>query len=236
MRVSQRRWRHLCLRPRIRNYRPGERRLGRDAGGLGDSQPGEHHPRHLRDGAIRGVSIGKRQPRTDGGQIDGISWQPAISEDGRYAAFETNANEIAGEGMYPLVFVHDRDADENGVFDEDAAGARSTTIVSVNDEGEPFADACEYPSIGGEGRVVSLARDLSPANGPSEFSELSRDGRHVVFVSSGSNLVGGHQWRAGHLRGLRAGRFRTVNCVPSSLAVSRAFGTGRFTWRCSHRR
>jgi hypothetical protein len=38
---------------------------------------------------------------------------------------------------------------------------------------------------------VSLARDLSPANGPSEFSELSRDGRHVVFVSSGSNLVGG---------------------------------------------
>jgi Tol biopolymer transport system component len=100
---------------------------------------------------------------TGGGQANGPSFQPAISSDGRYVAFYSEAtNLVAGDtNGADDVFVRDRDTDGDGVFDE--AGAVSTTRVSVGS--------------GGEG------------NGAGADPAISADGRYVAFYSEASNLV-----------------------------------------------
>ena len=89
----------------------------------------------------------------------------AISADGRYVAFGTNMSGLVpGDTTFSDdIFVHDRDPDGNGVFDE---GDGETTRVSVSSAGEP-------------------------GDGPSWYPDISADGRHVVFVSFASNLVQG---------------------------------------------
>ncbi|UCG19925.1 MAG: hypothetical protein JSU80_09230, partial [Deltaproteobacteria bacterium] len=60
---------------------------------------------------------------------------PSISAGGRYVAFDSNANELViGDTNDRFdIFVHDRDTDEDGIYDED--GAISTVRVSVDDFG-----------------------------------------------------------------------------------------------------
>jgi Tol biopolymer transport system component len=106
-----------------------------------------------------------------------------ISADGRYVAFESQAtNLVAGDtntcggsftvpGRCPDVFVHDRDADVDGVFDE--PGEISTTRASVSSSGEQSFDG------------LSIA--------PS----MSADGRYVAFESTASNLVPGDTAQCG---------------------------------------
>ncbi len=102
----------------------------------------------------------------DGSPANERSLLPAIDAAGRFVAFRSWAtNLVAGDtnGIQD-VFVIDRDADENGVFDE--AGGTSTTRVSV--------------ATGGE-----------QANGTNENPALSPDGRFVAFDSYATNLVAG---------------------------------------------
>jgi Tol biopolymer transport system component len=116
---------------------------------------------------------------TGGAQADGPSFQPAISNDGRYVAFYSEATNLVsgdtnvfcdtdGDTQYddncPDVFVRDRDTDEDGVPDE--AGAVSTTRVSVASGG-------------------------AQANGASVGPAISGDGRYVAFYSEATNLVTG---------------------------------------------
>jgi len=115
-------------------------------------------------------------------------YQPALSADGRYVAFtslatnlvegDTNicpsaqgpAYTIAGPpGSCPDVFVHDRDADRDGILDEDPRiepGAVSTTRVSVASSG-------------------------AQADGASGTPSISADGRYIAFSSWASNLIAG---------------------------------------------
>ena len=67
----------------------------------------------------------------DGSAPDGSSDGISMSADGRYVAFTSFAtNLVAGDvNGFADVFVHDRDADGNGVFDE--LSGTSTRIVSV---------------------------------------------------------------------------------------------------------
>jgi len=92
---------------------------------------------------------------------------PSISADGRYVAFEsTSDNLVPGDTNGAAdTFVHDRDADGNGIFDE--AGGIATIRVSVASDGT-------------QGNSQSL---FSPA--------ISADGRLVTFSSFASNLVAG---------------------------------------------
>jgi Tol biopolymer transport system component len=91
----------------------------------------------------------------------------SISADGRYVAFASGAsNLVPGDtnGKWDI-FVHDRDADGDGFFDE--TGAIMTTRVSVASDGtQGNADVLSPPSI-------------------------SADGRYVAFASGASNLVPG---------------------------------------------
>ncbi len=103
-----------------------------------------------------------------GSVTNGPSRRPAISDDGRFVAFDSSGNNLAVNDTNFLrdVFVHDRDADANGMFDEACVGCRETTRVSVSSTGEQANAASSNPS-------------------------MSADGRFVVFTSSASNLAPG---------------------------------------------
>jgi hypothetical protein len=97
-----------------------------------------------------------------------------LSPDGRFVIFTTRGALVAGDtNGVDDIYLRDRDADGDGIFDE--AGAVTLTRVSVG-------------AGGGE------------ANGPSGSPELSATGRYVVFSSEATNLTGGP---AGERRWLR---------------------------------
>ncbi len=117
---------------------------------------------------------------------DGKSFDPDISDSGRFVTFASFATDLApgtvDDNGVPDVFVHDRDADVDGVFDE--PGATSTTLLSVSPGGTsgtgasgagPLgAESSLRPRISGDGRFVTfgtLATDLAiidptPADAP----------------------------------------------------------------------
>lgn len=111
-------------------------------------------------------------------QGDKPSREPFISADGRFVTFSSEATNLVCSAEVPAplcdgtgdtnavadVFVHDRDSDDDDVFDE--TGAVATTRVSVG-------------SDGAEGNAFSGATGLSAS------------GRYVVFGSGASNLVDG---------------------------------------------
>jgi len=99
-----------------------------------------------------------------GGEANGDSNSPSISGDGRYVAFESSAPDlVAGDTNGKVdIFVHDRDADGNGIYDE--VGGISTVRVSL-------------VTGGGEGNGDSSAPSIS-----------SSDGKYVAFDSY-ANLV-----------------------------------------------
>ncbi|MBI1851014.1 MAG: HYR domain-containing protein [Planctomycetes bacterium] len=103
---------------------------------------------------------------SSGAQANGASTSAAITTDGRFVAFVSSAsNLVAGDtnGVRD-VFLEDRDADADGIFDE--AGAIAVTRVSVS-------------TAGAEG------------NGDSRAPAMSSDARFIAFDSSASNLVAG---------------------------------------------
>ena len=145
----------------------------------------------------------------------GLTGGPALSSDGRYVAFRSDAdNLVAGRHYNGDIYLHDR---ESG----------TTTLVSLSSGGVPGDDGTsnlEAPAISADGRVIafsSLANNLADqdnnlladifvhdrvsrttervslstsreeANAASGFPSLSADGRYVAFESNASNLVSG---------------------------------------------
>lgn len=96
-----------------------------------------------------------------------ITINRAISEDGRFVSFESLADNLVPNDTNSVrdAFVHDRDADADGIFDE--PGATTTVRVSVATDGTE-----------GNGH---LAESYQPA--------LAGNGRYVAFQSYATNLV-----------------------------------------------
>jgi Tol biopolymer transport system component len=105
-----------------------------------------------------------------GGQASNASLHPAISGSGRFVAFYSRASDLvaANPGPWSDMFVHDRDADGNGIFDE--AGGISTVIVSVSSAGVQATGSSGGGGFGWKG------------------PDLSRDGKRVAFFSQATNL------------------------------------------------
>ena len=101
-----------------------------------------------------------------GNEGNNASAAPSNSSDGRYVAFESlSTNLVAGDTNGKVdIFVHDRDADGNGTYDE--PGAISTVRVSVDLAGVQ-------------------------GNGDSNSPSISADGKSVTFKSDAFNLVAG---------------------------------------------
>lgn len=158
-----------------------------------------------------------------GQQGNGGSTRGSISGDGRYVAFWGGATNLVPNDTNSAddVFVHDRDPDGNGVFDE---GNGITSLVSVSSSGTQGNSTSQLAAISGDGRFVTFssssnnlvlddtngtsdvfARDLQTGqtilvsvdstgtlgNGWTNYSSISEDGRYVGFRSYASNLVPG---------------------------------------------
>ncbi len=86
-----------------------------------------------------------------------------VSGDGRFVVYGIDANQV---NPHEQVYLHDRDSDEEGSFDE-SAGETSTTLISGPGQGQ--------------GRV--------PGNGSSFWPRISEDGAFVTFISGASDLA-----------------------------------------------
>jgi Tol biopolymer transport system component len=109
------------------------------------------------------------------------SWDPAITPDGRYVAFYSEASTLVTSDTngYQDVFVRDRDTDGDGEFDE--PGVVSTTRVSVSSGGAQGNNESYYAAISGNGRFVafgSAATNLvaGDSNGSSDVFVRDRQG------------------------------------------------------------
>lgn len=158
-------------------------------------------------GTTTRVSVGA------GGQGNGDSVFPSISDDGRLVAFGSAASNLVngdGNGTHDI-FVRDR-------------GAGTTRRVSVSSTGAGGNGASLYPAISGDGSVVAYVSEATnlvpgdtngsrdvfarvratnttqlvsvgaggvPADSLSAEPAVSRDGRYVAFDSSARNLVPG---------------------------------------------
>jgi Tol biopolymer transport system component len=146
-----------------------------------------------------------------GHQGKGASWLPAISADGRYVAFTSEAsNLVAGDGNHSYdVFVHDRKLD-------------TTKRASVSSTGHQGDGDSWSEAISADGRYVALTSEASnlvarDTNDESDVfvrdrkrhktsrvsvsttehqgdrgtysAAISADGRYVAFTSYASNLV-----------------------------------------------
>ncbi len=180
-------------------------------------------------GEVVRVSVGP-----GGLEGNGKSDRPSISADGRFVAFYSDAwNLVAGDDPtwdpdtcpnclgFRDIFVHDRDPDGNGIYDENNG---LTTRASVSSTGVAANDLSTRPALSGDGRFVafrSTATNLvtgvndgqrhvyihdrttgqtmiadtsafgTVANDRSDFPALSGDGRFVAFQSDATNLVPG---------------------------------------------
>jgi Tol biopolymer transport system component len=148
-----------------------------------------------------------------GGDPDGASYRPALSADGRFVAFESDAtNLVTGDGNGTRdIFVYDReretttrvsgdrqggDANEgsyNSVLSADGRYVAFESVASnlvTGDENETL-DIFVYDRQAGNTTRVSVAPQGRDPNGASYQPAFSADGRYVAFGSWASNLVAG---------------------------------------------
>jgi hypothetical protein len=88
-----------------------------------------------------------------------ITINRAISEDGRFVSFESYANNLVPNDTNNVrdAFIHDRDSDNDGIFDE--PGATTTVRVSVatdGTEGNGHLSESYQPALAGNGRYVAF--------------------------------------------------------------------------------
>ncbi len=132
---------------------------------------------YLRDratGVTKRVSI-----RSDGDQVGAPNRGPSISADGRYVVFESTSTlfTTADDNGVSDIYRHDRDPDEDGIFDEVGEVEVEGEKDPVNQQPTTFR-----VSVGGAGQE---------GNGPSFNAMISADGHTVVFESEATNLLSG---------------------------------------------
>jgi Tol biopolymer transport system component len=239
---------------------------------------------------------------SSGQEAAGGSWQPAMSADGRFIAFQSTAMNLVPGDNRPFmdVFVHDRltgitdrasesstgALGDNGAYDPvisadgryvafqsdasnlvafDANGssdvflrdrtAGTTTRVSVNTAGQEGAGASWEPAISADGRWVAFTSNAAnlvsgdsnaasdvfvhdsstgvttrasrsaagaQANGSSSQPTLAATGRHLAFVSTAENLVPGDRNRKGDVfvADLWTGRMRLASVSASGIQAN----------------
>ncbi|MEM7118570.1 MAG: hypothetical protein AAF614_39495 [Chloroflexota bacterium] len=149
----------------------------------------------------------------NGVQTNFHSYNPSVSDDGRFVVFETNATNLVSN-------------DTNGVADDLYVRDRvaGTIEIILNNNGTQANNYSVEPSISGDGRYVAFhsqatdwvsndtngKRDVfvhdrdtdtttrvsvsssgGQGNGASIYPAISANGRYVAFYSTSTNLVGG---------------------------------------------
>jgi Tol biopolymer transport system component len=150
---------------------------------------------------------------SSGNQGDGSSWDPSISSDGRYVAFQSLAtNLVAGDtnGVYD-VFVHDTVTGVTSRVSVKSSGKQGNSVSyspSISSDGRYVAfqsyasnlvagdtngayDVFVHDTVTGETSRVSVDSSGNQGNHYSWSPSISSDGRYVAFDSEASNLVAG---------------------------------------------
>jgi Tol biopolymer transport system component len=158
---------------------------------------------------------------SDGTQGNENSWDPSVSADGRFVAFESSAsNLVSGDTNGARdIFVRDRQTsittcvslasdgtqgNGNSVLPSLSADGRFVAFHSiasnlVNGDTNDVWDVFVHDRQTGVTTRVSLASDGTQGNGNSVLPSLSADGRFVAFESLASNLVSGDINDARHI-------------------------------------
>lgn len=148
----------------------------------------------------------------DGATPDSGSYQPAISGDGRYVAFQSYATDLvrSDPNGLPDVFVWDRTR-------------ASTTLVSTAPGGAPAEGASAHPAISADGRFTVYATEAAnlttgdtngdtdvvlwdlvtgrtvrvtdtpaaPQDGDSDYPAVSADGEWIAYTTADPDLIPG---------------------------------------------
>lgn len=150
---------------------------------------------------------------SDGSEADSSSYNPSISADGRYAAFESLAtNLVPGDTNGSRdIFVLDRQTnqttrasvasngsqgDSDSYYPRISADGRYVAFYSYADNLAPgdangYADVFVRDRHTGQTTLVSVASDGTQGNSASVVPSISPDGRYVAFHSPSTNLVAG---------------------------------------------
>jgi len=148
-------------------------------------------------GTLRRISV------SSGGVIaDGLSSHPTLSASGRYAAFTSTASNLVADGgnAWADSFLHDRDADGDGVLDE--SGALSTKRIDESATGDPIGGSSGRTYLSANGLIVvfdSGATDMEPEPGNGVHDVFARAVEQVpdapapaaVISALGVNVSGG---------------------------------------------
>ena len=148
-----------------------------------------------------------------GSEASGASHDPAMSGDGRYIAFESDAGDLVGnDNNYRYdIFVRDTQTSTTSrvsVASNGVEGNENSTTPSISDDGRFIAfESYASTLVGGDSNSltdifvrdtqvgvtirVSVASDGTQGNGSSPAPNISADGRFVVFESGAENLVSG---------------------------------------------
>ena len=150
---------------------------------------------------------------SDGTEGNGASSSPAISADGRYVAFSSEAsNLVAGDtNGQSDVFVHDRVTGQTWRVSVSSGGAEANAgsyCYAISGDGDrilfasdannldindtnAYRDIFVYQRSTGQTRLVSLNASGMAGNSYSDVPDFSSNGRWIVFRSLASNLVSG---------------------------------------------
>jgi archaellum component FlaF (FlaF/FlaG flagellin family) len=151
---------------------------------------------------------------SNGSQGNGRSLFPAISADGQYVTFDSDANNLVPGDTNGAtdIFIHDlqnRTTARVSVASDGSQGNNDSWAVSaLSADGRYVAfgsladnlvpgdtngktDVFVHDRLTGKTTRVSISSDDIEGNGPSGIGSISRDGRYVVFSSDASNLVPG---------------------------------------------
>lgn len=171
----------------------------------------------------------------EGGVANGRSHFGAISDDGRFVAFRSNASNLVAGDVNATVdaFVHDRDTDDDGVFDE--PDARATQLVSVATDGRHANEPNHIigrPSISPDGRHVTFSSksdDLATgdANGVSDVFVRDLDEATTTLVSvdaAGAAGNGASQSQGGTVVNSLSGTVQRGSAAPVMSAGGRYIG------------
>ena len=128
---------------------------------------------------LRNWSIVIASSGLDGTYSDGPSSQPVLSGDGRFIVFRTTASNLVPAGASPnQIMLRDRDADQDGIFDEPEPGAVTLEAISVSSTGIPANEASESAEVSDDGQVVafrSLAGNLVDGDTNAHWDVFLRD-------------------------------------------------------------
>ena len=92
---------------------------------------------------------------SSGRQADAWSTGPSLSADGRVLVFESEASTLDVSSVHPDIYLRDRDADNDGIFDEKSASI--TTLLVLSTKNGPAAGTSAAPVISANRRWAAFS-------------------------------------------------------------------------------